>query len=100
MRYPFAPSDTVEFSLDGYWRSYDYGARELPPFERFMPQASLAYERDLINRPELRMDIIYEAMLIWLERLIGEHPAEAPVLRDIVTKLKASIDLSKRIHWG
>src|SRR5438105_9070460 len=70
-------SDTVEFSLDGYWRSYDYGARELPPFERFMPQASLAYERDLINRPELRMDIIYEAMLIWLERLIGEHPAEA-----------------------
>src|SRR5207248_2962463 len=58
-------SDSVEFSTDGYWRSYDYGARVIPPFEPFMPDATHSFDRDLINRPELRMDILYDAMRAW-----------------------------------
>ena len=93
-------SQTIEFSLDGFWRTYDYGTRDLPTFNRYAPQARHAYERDLINRPELRMDILYEAMRLWLETIIPQHPDFAPNLRAIAAKLQQSIDLSKRIQWG
>jgi len=92
-------SHSIEFSLDGYWRAYDYGAGELPPFQRYNPQSQLAYERDLINRPELRMDIIYDAMRAWLVQLAAQEPSST-ALREAAGKLGNSIELSKRIKWG